>query len=251
MRVDRGLVVAARSRGRPPRRPASATSASSIGRFESRIWPGRERPRPSTSSSPVESTPTRDAPVHRHLGARRAIASTPRCAGASTVPAVEHDVAGLDVATRGAGCGRPRSAGTAMSTPSVTVALGALDHHDRVGAVGHRRAGHDPDRLARPDRHRRRVPGREVAHDAQPHRRVGRRAGGVGGPHRVAVHRGVGERRHRARRRRRRPRARARARRGSATVVTRGAARRGRGSRPARPRARPPRSHPSATRRTA
>ena len=39
--------------------PASATSASSIGRFESRICPGASSTGPSRSSSPVEITPTR------------------------------------------------------------------------------------------------------------------------------------------------------------------------------------------------
>ena len=37
---DRGLVVAAPGRGRRPRSPTAASSASSVGRFESRIWPG-------------------------------------------------------------------------------------------------------------------------------------------------------------------------------------------------------------------
>ena len=58
--------------------------------------------------------------------------------------------------------------------------------------------GHDADRLARADRDRGRVPGGEIAHDAQANRGVGSRARGVGRAHRVAVHRGVGEGWHRA-----------------------------------------------------
>ena len=143
------------------------------------------------------------------------LASTPRCAGVSTVPGLEHPLARLEVAARGphvvAG-----ARGRDDRDPSSPSAFGALDHHDRVGAVGHRRAGHDADRLAR----RRPAivgarPAGELADDAQRDRgRVGR-ARGVGGPHRVAVHRGVRERRHRSRPRR--PRARARDPRASAS----------------------------------
>ena len=42
-----------------PSNPAWATKASRVWRLESRIWPRRSSAGPSTSSSPVESTPTR------------------------------------------------------------------------------------------------------------------------------------------------------------------------------------------------
>ena len=52
-------------------------------------------------------------------------------------------------------------------------------------------------RLSRPHRDGGRVPGGELPHHLQPHRALLGRTPGVGGLHRVAVHRGVGERRNR------------------------------------------------------
>ncbi len=81
----------------------------------------------------------------------------------SSVPALEDEIAGLDVAARAphvlAELGR-------LDLDPITVGARALDHHDRVGAVGHRRAGHDADRLARTDRDRRRAARGELADDA-------------------------------------------------------------------------------------
>ena len=55
-------------------------------------------------------------------------------------------------------------------------------------------------RLSRPHRDGGRVPGGELPHHLQPHRALLGRTPGVGGLHRVAVHRGVGERGNRLRR---------------------------------------------------
>ena len=66
----------------------------------------------------------------------------------------------------------------------------ALDHHDCVGTVGHRRAGHDADRLAGSDRNRRRRARGQLADHAQA-------SGRIGGADGVAVHAGVREGRHR------------------------------------------------------
>ena len=175
----------------------SASSASSIGRFESRILPGRERDRSPRSSSPVESTPTRgrgyagtvaDAEAREHAEVRRAEhacpARTPRRRPRGR--------------RRRARTWSPARRRVRDEHAVVAVALGALDHHDRVGAVGHRRAGHDADRLAGADRR----PSARARPASSPttRSRTGAprpRAGGVGGAHRVAVHRGVGERRDR------------------------------------------------------
>ena len=175
--------------------PAPASCASSIGRLESRILPGASGP-DSTSSSPVESTPTRARGIRAARGGRRCVASTPMRA------AVEHRRRARTPRRRPRGRRRrgARAAGLDLQGHEdavVAVARGALDHHDRVGTVGHRRAGHDPDRLARSDRDGRRVPGGELADHPEPHRVLLGWHRGVGGPHRVAVHRGVRERRHR------------------------------------------------------
>ena len=73
---------------------------------------------------------------------------------------------------------------------AVAVERGVLDAQDRVGAVGQRRAGRDPQR----------GPGRErggghLARGDSPAIARGDRRVGVGGAHRVAVHRGAVERR--------------------------------------------------------
>ena len=72
----------------------------------------------------------------------------------------------------------------------------AVDHgvfldHDGVGALGDHAAGKDPHRLARADRLFERPSGRDLADHLEPRRACG----GVGGAHRIAVHR-----RHRLRR---------------------------------------------------
>ena len=89
---DRGLVVANEAEVDRRRSPPAATSASSIARFDSRICPGasgrRRRParRRSTARRPAAGGYTahpRDAEL----------ASTPRCAGPSTVAGSKHRVA--------------------------------------------------------------------------------------------------------------------------------------------------------------
>ena len=126
------------------------------------------------------------------------LASTPRCAGESNVPRVEHSGAGLHVAPRGPYVlGRFRL----LDDDVIAVDACALDHHDRVGAVGHRRAGHDANRLAGPDCDRRRPARGQLTDHTQATRRVGR-------AHRVPVHARVREGRHLLGRRRRPARAR-------------------------------------------
>ena len=176
--------------------PASRERARSMGRLESRIRPGASGSGSSTatSSSPVESTPTRARRVTR-TRATPMLASTPRWAGPEQRPGREHRRAGDQVAAR-----RPHMVAGRGDGPhqhAVAVAGGAFHHHDRVGAGRDRRAGHDPDRLARPDRPVGRPAGGQVAHHPQPHRRLEGRADGVGGLQRVAVHGRVGERRDR------------------------------------------------------
>ena len=184
-----------RRRRRPPR-PARAAWAG---------WSRGSGPGPSgapggTSSSPVDSTPTRGR-GWASTSVAPMPASTPRWPGVSTLAGGEHRVAGVQVVARGPHVQARRHLRLDRHDGAVGAALGALDHHDRVGAVGHRRAGHDPHRLAR-RRARGRRGGRPPPRPrpaARPARLGG--AGGVGRPHGVAVHRRVGERRHVRRRR--------------------------------------------------
>ncbi len=148
--------MAGSSSGTRPRstgsHPAWATSASSVGRLVSRICPGRSGsgpvdqlvagrqhadPRPRVGQRPRRrrATPARRGGRASPRRRRR----TPRSPGCRSSPAARTWVPGSTAtSTRTA---RPPSS-----------ALGPLDHHDRVGAVGQRRAGHDAHRLARPQR---------------------------------------------------------------------------------------------------
>ena len=78
----------------------------------------------------------------------------------------------------------------------VALAAGGLDDGHGVGSLGERGARHDAQRLAGPDRGAGRLPGGQGADHRQPGGlgRAGR--GHVRGPHRVAVHGRIGERRH-------------------------------------------------------
>ena len=125
--------------------PACSSSASSIGRLASRILPGLSAP-DSTSSSPVESTPTCGAADDLHpadVDAREHA----EVRGAEHGAGAEH-ASLVDVAARPAHVIALRA--SPLHEHAVdAVAFGALDHDDGIGAVGHRRAGHDADRLAR------------------------------------------------------------------------------------------------------
>ena len=70
--------------------------ASSVGRLESRIWPGRNGPGPSTSSSPVESTPTRAGGKTVDLGQAQA-GQDPQVAGREHGARLEDRLAGPQV----------------------------------------------------------------------------------------------------------------------------------------------------------
>ena len=130
--------------------------------------------------------------IRTHLGARRGSRARRGARASSTVPGSNTTLAGLDVAARAAGRGRRARGRRRSTTPSSPSRVGALDHDDRVGAVGHRRAGHDADRLAR------RRPATVGACPAGSSPTTRSRTGasspapdGVGRAHRVAVHRGV------------------------------------------------------------
>jgi hypothetical protein len=72
-----------------------------------------------------------------------------------------------------------------------------LERHDRVGALGQHRPGHDARRLAGGERARRGAPGGQHLDDAERDRVSLARRGQVGAPDGEAVHRGVPERRQR------------------------------------------------------
>ena len=132
-------------------------------------------------------------------------ASTPRCAGVSTStgghtasPGWMSPPAGRTLVARRDG---PRAI---VDGRRRRTALVQLDHHHRVGAVGHRRAGHDPHRLARadPGPARRRCRPAGADHAATRTGESGVAPDASSARHGEAVHRGVGERRHRLGRRR-------------------------------------------------
>ena len=142
-------------------------------RFESRIWPGRRAARPPrparrrwrarrpAAGGARAPRPRRCWPARRG-GRRRAPrpARTPRRRRARR--------------RRPAAPPRPTGTAASMADPRAVVEPArALDHHDGVGAGGHRRAGHDPHRLARPERPIGGMPGRHLGD----HRQLDRRAG--------------------------------------------------------------------------
>ena len=149
--------------------PAWATAPTSIVLLLSRIWPGRSGPPSVTSSSPVESTATTGRGVHED-GRWLTLASTPSIAGRTTRAGGEQQVADT---TSSPTWRRASPARTAVDADTVVTVdpLGVLHHGDGVGAIGHRRTGHDADRLAAADRH---VGG---ARRPRPHRRRAIRPG--------------------------------------------------------------------------
>ena len=174
-----------------------ATSARSIGRLESRISPGASSTGPSRSSSPVDSTPTRargtadtvaGAEAREHAEVRRRPAPSRR--ENTVTPASRSPPARRTWSPAVAACRdrarRRRRRGAVRSTMTIASAPSGIGAPVMI-------------RIASPgaDGHGRRLAGRQLGDDREPHRRVLRRAGGVGGPHRVPVHRGVRERRHR------------------------------------------------------
>ena len=83
--------------------------------------------------------------------------------------------------------------GAQEADPAPVHAFAVFDHHRGVRSVGHRRPGHHPNGLPGAERAgERRRSGRDLAD----HLELGRDLGHDGGPHRVAVDGGVGERRH-------------------------------------------------------
>ena len=133
---DRGLVVARRGRGRRRRSRPARRSASSMCRFESRIWPGRERPAAFDQLVAGREHADPGPRVHRRRSTTPRLASTPRCAGRSTVPArTRRSPRATSLARRPhvVAAARPASS---IDAPSSSAARSCLDHHHRVGAAG-------------------------------------------------------------------------------------------------------------------
>lgn len=118
----RSIAIVAVSSSAEPRstgvNPSFSKRASRVGRFESRIFPGVSRAPAATSSSPVESTPTRGRGITR-TSRTPALMRTPRCAGESALPARTQTSPALTSApasrTFSPGC-----KATLISTPSVS-----------------------------------------------------------------------------------------------------------------------------------
>ena len=70
-----------------------------------------------------------------------------------------------------------------------------LEHHHRIGAVGHRRPGGNLGARAAGDSVGGRLPGEHSLGDREADRRIAGGADRIGGDHRVAVHHGTSERR--------------------------------------------------------
>ncbi len=157
----------------------------SIARLESVIRPGDSCSPGGVSSSPVDMTATRGRRTTGTMAWPR-LATTPRWAGVSTVPAGKTTAP----ASRSPPARRMWSPGLASrrtSTPSPSTA-GLLHHHDPVGPVGDGRTGHDPDGLAGLDGHGGRPAGGQLVDHHQAHGRIGGGAGRIRRPHRVPVH---------------------------------------------------------------
>ena len=130
--------------------PCCATSASSVARFESRIWPGRERLAGLDQLvAGATARPTRSRGCTTHL-AHADAGQHAEVAGAEHLAGFEHRVAGAQVVARRPHRLARRHLRLDGDARAVVEPARALDHHDGVGAVGHRRAGEDPHRLARP-----------------------------------------------------------------------------------------------------
>ena len=78
---------------------------------------------------------------------------------------VEHAPAGLEIAAGRSHVVAVRRGGEDRN--GLPFGAGQLDHHDGIGTRGHRRAGHDSDRLADSYGNGRRRAGRDLAHDAE------------------------------------------------------------------------------------
>ena len=164
-RGEGGLVVADEAEVDRASAPACATRASSIGRLHSRIWPGRERPTALDQlvAGREDADPGRGGPPPARTPM---LASTPRWAGRSTVPAVR-TTSPARTSSPVRRTASPGATGTAEAHPVAVEHLAVLDHDHGVGAVGHRRAGHDPQGLARADRDLGRGAGGQQADDLE------------------------------------------------------------------------------------
>ena len=172
-----------RSTGSPP---ASRTSPASAGAQASRTWPGSSTGvAPGTTSSPVETIPTRGRACAA-IDVIPAAASSPRSAARSGPPGRREHVA------------RPRllarvQDAVARCDPAQQLdvtrhRLGrVLDHHDRVGAVREQPARRDAHRRAGTDLALGRAAHRDRAGDLEERGQRLRRRVRVDRAHRVAV----------------------------------------------------------------
>ena len=187
---DGGRMASSSSRAGPrstasqPASPHQGEQRGAVGVADLARAAGRRRP--STSSSPVDSTPTRagrehGAPRQAEAGQHAEVAGREHGAGAKTTwPGRRSSPARPDVV---AGAARPpRSSRRRRRRPACP-----LDHHDGVGA---RRASGAPVmmRTASPGPTGRRPAGRRRRPACRPPSSRDRGAGGVGRPHREAVH---------------------------------------------------------------
>ena len=111
--------------------------------------PRRERPRLDELVAGREHADARTRIAAHAAGVDRR--QHPDACSGQHLPGLEDHVAGLEVAAGAAHVPTGldlQGHGDAV----VAVARGALHHHDAVGTIGHRGAGHDPDRLSRSDR---------------------------------------------------------------------------------------------------
>ena len=149
--------------------PAASTSAQSMTWLESTIWPCSRVDPGGTSSSPVDTTATRGRGC-TDSSATLAAAASARWPGPSRVPAgsTRSPVRTSSPRRRSE---RPGS-GASVQRHLGGAAVGELDRHDGVGALGHRGAGHDPQRVADRQHVARRVAGGDVTGDRQHDRRL-------------------------------------------------------------------------------
>ena len=134
------------------------------------------------------SPPYAAGPTPRATVGRRGDREVPR---GEPGAGAEHHRAGGDVLTAAADVAPGIRLEEQRDLPRPTV--GELDRHHGVTALGQRRTGHDPHRVAGREDVAGRVAGGDVSADGQDDRVLAARTGELTGPHGVAVHRRVVE----------------------------------------------------------
>ena len=173
--------------------PCAMTAASSAVVFASKICPSRSRPPGATISSPVERIATRGrAKTSSPVDAERGRDGKPRRCQHRALG--KGDLASDEVAARSPDVLAWRY--RLEDADAIAVARRVLDHHDRVGAVGNRRARRDAGARPGHDRVGRRRAREDRLDLAQLDSAIRRSAARVGRAYRVAIHRRPRERRH-------------------------------------------------------